>query len=337
MLDIEEYKAVFPAGVGYTSGLIESIEWSKNELGGTLFFMRLLEVLKLKEFWGLYPPKSGNQLRELHQQIVDAEISLHSKHSLLFYLLKDLSPSHHNESELAAAFAGKVHLENRYWTFIEGLWSMDHLDFETAVGSLTHPSIIPTFSDEIMDALLSRKHDEAPGEDTSSDDILPLAYYNCTKPPLEHENNVKHKFVLYMARRNVTETFYWIRERPEFERKELLELLVKETLGGDTLSFDKDKSKYTREDKATELVSLPFDEQEEEWIEAFLVGGAGRHLKRAADTVLMRRIATGRLQDVARDVKTKGERHDGINWESLKAGVKRGLGPRKEEDSRLVV
>jgi hypothetical protein len=48
---------------------------------------------------------------------------------------------------------------------------------------------------------------------------------------------------------------------------------------------------------------------------------------------MMRKIATGRLADVACDIGTRGRRIDGVNWESLKGGVKRGLGPRKDEQS----
>src|SRR5689334_6712612 len=109
-------------------------------------------------------------------------MALHYKHCLLFYLLKDLSPTYHDDSELAAAFAGQVHLEKRYWTFIEGLWALDQMQFETAVGNLTHPSIIPTFPDEIMLALLNPRN-IAP-EITNAEYILPMAYYNCAKPPL---------------------------------------------------------------------------------------------------------------------------------------------------------
>lgn len=247
-------------------------------------------------------------------------------------MLKDLSPSHHGPEELATAFASNVHLEKRFWTFIEGLWELDHLQFETAVGNLTHPSIIPTFPDEIMLTLLNRRHYGAP---VNESDVLPLAYYNCAKPPLV-KDDVKVEFVKYMAARNVTETFYWIRARPEYEHKPLLEILIEETLERSAWAGSVAEGGYSREEKAMEFVSLPLDDAEEKWVDAFLTEGKGRNFRGAADTVMVRRIATGRLQQAASDITTKGRKHGQVNWDLLKDGVKRGLGPRKDDESPFV-
>jgi hypothetical protein len=240
---------------------------------------------------------------------------------------------YHSVTELATAFARDVHLETRFWTFIEGLWALDHMQFETAVGNLTHPSIIPTFPDEIMLTLLNRGHYGAPRTD---DDILPLAYYNCAKPPLVKED-VKLEFVKYMAGRNVTETFYWIRARPEYEHKQLLEILIEETLEKSAWASSVGPDAYTREQKAMDFVSLPFDEEEEEWVDNFMTVGKGRNFRGAGDTVMIRRMATGRLQQAADDVTQKGRKLGQVNWDLLKDGVKRGLGPRKDEESPFVI
>lgn len=210
---------------------------------------------------------------------------------------------------------------------------MDHLDFPTAVGNLTHPSIIPTFPDEILLTLLTGK-DKMGGmgvQKSEQDAILPLAYYNCVKPPLE-DQKVRNEFAKYLADRNVTEMYRWIHTRPEYEQKPLLEILVEETLHTDAWGNSKAAALYTWEDKAMELVSLPFSEEEEQHIEKYLTEGKGRTFQGAEDTVMIRRIAMGRLTDVAADNATKGRRVDGVNWEVLKDGVKRGLGPRKNED-----
>lgn len=81
-----------------------------------------------------------------------------------------------------------------------------------------------------------------------------------------------------------------------------------------------------------ELVSLPFSDVEEKFIEEFLSTGKGRSYRNAEDTVMMRRIATGRLSDVVKDQDTRGRRADGVNWDSLKNGIDKGLGPRRDED-----
>ncbi|EMD68762.1 hypothetical protein COCSADRAFT_109659 [Bipolaris sorokiniana ND90Pr] len=335
MLDVEDFDAVY-RGLNYNEGLVQEIQSYRTALGGRTYFERLLVLLQIKGS-KLYPPKSPQQLQDLHQRIVSAETTLHNKHCLVFYLLKDLSPQHHDTTELSEAFAKEVHLEKRFWTFVEGLWFLDHLQFSTAVGHLTHPSIIPTFPDEIMHTLLTG------GDKLSSlgmgggpkDDVLALAYYNCVKPPLEDEKT-RVEFAKYLAGRNVTDMYDWIHNRPEFEQKPLLEILIEETLDHNAWADRSEHDVYTRDAKAYELVSLPFSEEEEEFIERFLTEGRGRTFPNAQDLVMMRRISTGKLADVASDVATRGRRLDGVNWDLLKDGVKRGLGPRKDEKDFIV-
>jgi hypothetical protein len=79
-----------------------------------------------------------------------------------------------------------------------------------------------------------------------------------------------------------------------------------------------------------EFVSLPLTETEENWVETYLIEGKGRTLRGASDTVEMRRIATGRLKEAAGNAGLKGRKHDQVNWEVLREGVKRGLGPRTD-------
>ncbi|KAF1362502.1 hypothetical protein EJ07DRAFT_153404 [Lizonia empirigonia] len=335
MLDVEDFDAVFQ-GLNYTNGLVQQIQEYQHALGGQTFFERLLDLLKIKGRKA-YPPKTPQQLRGLHQCIVSSETTLHNKHCLIFYLLKDLSPQHHEDDELATAFGRDVHLEKRFWTFIEGLWSLDHLEFANAVGNLTHPSIIPTFPDEIMLTLLKgrEKLNRVHVQKGEQDEVLPLAYYNCVKPPLE-DQTVRNEFAKYLSNRNVTETYYWIHTRPEYEQKPLLEILIEQTLEKSAWNNGIGEEVYPREDKAMEFVSLPFNDEEEDFIEKFLTEGKGRTFRNAEDTVMMRRIAMGRLPDVAGDQNTRGRKVEGVNWDSLKDGVKRGLGPRCDKDGFVV-
>ncbi|KAL5120329.1 hypothetical protein ACEQ8H_001619 [Pleosporales sp. CAS-2024a] len=336
MLDIEDFESAFPDGVTYSDGIVSTIQEFQHALGGRTFFERLLVLLKVQGR-KLYPPQNTRQLRDLHERIINAETSLHNKHCLIFYLLKDLSAQHHGSTELATSFAQNVHLEKRFGTFIEGLWALDHLEFRTAVEHLTHPSIIPTFPDEIMLTLLKgRERNEAVGVSREpGDDVLPLAYYNCVKPPLE-DPRVRNEFAKYLSARNVTETYYWIRDRPDYEHQPLLEILMEQTLDRSEWSEMSEDKPYTRQEKAMEFVSLPFSTDEEDFIEKFLTEGKGRTYQGAQDTVLMRRIATGKLVEVANDKNTRGRRLEGVNWEQLKDSVRQGLGPRKDEESFVI-
>ncbi|PVH97717.1 hypothetical protein DM02DRAFT_644043 [Periconia macrospinosa] len=327
MIDVEDYDDVFK-GRSYSAGLVSDIEESRHVLHGHTFFERLLNLLKINTRQSarhIYPPKTEKDLRELHSRIASAPITLHYKHCLVLYLLKDITPSNHDTC-LSDEFARSVHLESRFWTFIEGIWELDHLQYDNAVMHLTHPSIIQTFADDILLALLRRKERGGGSSREWNEDILPLAYFNCADPPLDSDT-VRLQFTKYMAMRNVTETYYWIRSRPEHEQRQLLEALVEQTL----YEGHEPADNYPAVDRAVEFTGLPFDEEEEKWLESFLTEGKGRKLPGAEDTVIMRRIANGRLRDVVGEEWPKGRKMDGVNWEVLRNGVKRGLGPRNHE------
>lgn len=71
-----------------------------------------------------------------------------------------------------------------------------------------------------------------------------------------------------------------------------------------------------------ELINLPFDDTEESWFEDVLLHGLGRTLHGAKDTVMMRRLATGKLSNLSTDLEAlSGKKIDGINWDVLKQSM----------------
>ena len=81
-----------------------------------------------------------------------------------------------------------------------------------------------------------------------------------------------------------------------------------------------------------ELVELPLEQKEEQWLEDFLISGTGRNLAHAADLILMRKVMTGKFRDVTEDVKSlnvsRRAFHD-ITWRNVVDGLDKGVGPRK--------
>lgn len=72
-----------------------------------------------------------------------------------------------------------------------------------------------------------------------------------------------------------------------------------------------------------ELISLPLDTNEEGWFEESLLRGSCRTLHAAKDTVMMRRLATGRLENLSTDLESlSGRKVDGLNWDVLKQSMK---------------
>jgi hypothetical protein len=79
-----------------------------------------------------------------------------------------------------------------------------------------------------------------------------------------------------------------------------------------------------------ELINLPFSQVEEEWFEEYLLKGDGRGLKRAKDSLMMRRIGAGRFSEALSldfaGAKTTG----GLSWEMLQDGLQEGLSMRAD-------
>jgi hypothetical protein len=176
---------------------------------------------------------------------------------------------------------------------------------------LTHPSLLPTFQEEILETLLRQV--------TNNDFTLPLAYYHTVEPTLKNPEVFGALFAA-MAKFSVVEAFYFLRGQPENRRKMLLESLISNVLQG--------PFKQQAASRSVELVNLPLDTWEEEVFEDYLTSGPGKGFKRAKDTVMMRRIATGKLSQ-AMSLESTGTRMiNGMSWNVIRAGLEHGLGPR---------
>lgn len=76
--------------------------------------------------------------------------------------------------------------------------------------------------------------------------------------------------------------------------------------------------------RGVELISLPLNEEEESWFTEFLEDAKGRNLAGANDTLIMRAIATGRSESVARDQRTgNSQAIDGVDWDILRGGMRK--------------
>ena len=301
----------------------------RRTLDHELFFDRLLKVLHVNGathpaivlFYAndpsashLYPPRTNQDLRELHQRIVAAPIARHHKLSLLFYILKDFDDDDARDDQLSMEFSEDFFLPERYRIYVSGLWELDHLNFRRALDFLTEPSLIPTFPDEILETLL--KHTRSHEQD------LALAYYHTVSPPLANEK-IRDLFFEHLAKISITETYTFAREQGDPIHRVLFEMLISVALTNET-----GEARATR---CVELVNLPFDEEEEEWFEEHLTNGKGRSLHGARDTIMVRRIAMGKMTDALKEGEhLSGRRMNGVNWDMVKSGLKAGVSVRTE-------
>lgn len=141
-----------------------------------------------------------------------------------------------------------------------------------------------------------------------------MAYYHTACPPLA-SGKVQKAFFGTLCRSSVTEGFYFSRKHDEINRQNYIELLIQFVLNT--------KGGQIRSSRAMELIGLPFDAKEEEWFEEALLRGNCRTLNAAKDTVMMRRLAVGKLHNLSADLESlSGRKVDGLNWDVLKQSMK---------------
>ncbi|KAF2100007.1 hypothetical protein NA57DRAFT_75509 [Rhizodiscina lignyota] len=307
MLDVKSFDAIFSYDprTHYLNDRLGEINKCRHTLD-VLFIERLLDSLGLKHAAQLYAPRDNRGLRELHHEIVTSNIAMHHKQALLYYILMDVQ---HPDEEEAERFANEVDLPQSYRWAIMGFWEMDQLDFRSAMDHLTHPSLLPTFSSDILAILLVH----------SKDRTLPLAYHHAVSPPLPLGSDLRQRYFQYLVSLSVKQAFFFTRSQPD--RQELFKALIKHILT--------EKASAARADQAVDLVDLPMDAEEQEWWEDFLTG-KGHGLPKAKDTLNMRDILTGREGRLLLPKKDRsdGTMIDGVDWSTFRSGVSKAMGPR---------
>ncbi|CAK7269623.1 hypothetical protein SEPCBS57363_003695 [Sporothrix epigloea] len=314
-LDFRNFSDVFGNGdtLPYDQHVNRDIESKRKSLGGVLFVDRVFTALGIQKV-KIYPPKDTRTLHDLYQQILSSKMTTHHKLSALYYLLLDHDDGLQARSKISDNFAVQTGMPKRYQIFMSGLWHMDRLQFAVAIEYLAHPSLLPEFADNIIIALV--RHAE------HGDYSLALAYYAAVQPVLKTPEAIELLFEA-LSRTDVSEAFYYTRTRGGSARQQLFENLVasviKEPSSGNGVNSASGGG-MDISDRAAELIALPLDAQEEMWLRTFLMSGDGRKLKRAKDTIIMRKIVSGDV-DLAEGTKSLSG-----PWGVVLQGLRRSAG-----------
>ncbi|QPG94103.1 hypothetical protein C2857_004657 [Epichloe festucae Fl1] len=301
MFDYTNFHDVFPTGLQlpYDRKLQQEIEAHRKHADGVLFIDRVLKALGIHKS-KIYPPKTENALRQMHQQICEAGMSTHHKFSLFYYLLLDHDDLR-NDIYVSENFAGLSGTPANYQLFMKGLWYMDRREYSRALEYVAHPSLDPDFADDIIITLVKQASDDDFG--------LALSYFYSARPILKSPLALELLFDA-MSRTNVTEALLYSRTHPQHTREQLFRRWVSSILGSGR--GEEDLSHRT-----SELAYMPFDSLEETWFEEFLTAGQGRNLKKAKDTLLIRKIACDRFDEI-------GQYRASGQWTSILEGIRAG-------------
>ena len=165
---------------------------------------------------------------------------------------------------------------------------------------LAEPCLTPTFAEDIL-YTLCRHCQHQPS--------LPLQYYHTVSPALTSRKILDAVFDV-ICHASVTEAYQFSQAQGEIAQRRLFEKLISFVHGS--------SSGPKRGARATELICLPFTDEEENWFEGYLLNGKGTGLYGARDTVLMRRLALDRsLEAKELSHSVKEGMIDGLNWANL--------------------
>lgn len=270
----------------------------------------------------IYPPKTDNALKQLHQQVCEAGMSTHHKFSIFYYILLDFDRTSGRDN-VSDAFVDASGMPKKYQIFIKGLWYLDHQDFsvclalalndtktdkvylQRALEYICHPSLIPDFADDIITVLVRSASDH--------DYSVALSYFHAVQPILKTSAALEVLFGA-MAHTNISEALFYSRTYPPHTRELLFNRLIAAVLDGGSEDYS---------ERATQLAFLPFDKSEEKWFEEYLLNGNGKNHKKAKDTLVIRKIACDQFAEVSKI------RHGG-QWAGILEGIKGGISGHSE-------
>ncbi|KAG5811069.1 hypothetical protein H9Q71_005114 [Fusarium xylarioides] len=305
MFDYTNLHKVFAEGLAnpYDRETQRDIEHSRKEFDGALFIDRVLRAVGITKA-KIYPPKTDNALKQLHQQICESSMSMQHKFSIFYYILLDFDLTAGRESA-SDAFVDASGMPKKYQIFMKGLWYLDRQEYSRALEYISHPSLIPDFADNIMTVLVKSAQDD--------DYSIALSYFYTVQPKLKTSAALELLFGA-MAKTNISEALFYSRTRTSHTRELLFRQLIASVLDSphDELS-----------ERASQLTFLPFDKSEEAWFEDYLLHGNGKTHKKAKDTLVMRKIACDQFSDVTKI------RHGG-QWSGILEGIKGGINGHAE-------
>ncbi|KNZ62202.1 hypothetical protein VP01_12g3 [Puccinia sorghi] len=122
----------------------------QETIDGLLFFDRLMKIANIPNFNLLFPPTHPSRLRHLLDSIEACHFDLLKKNCLVYYLLKEYRDSRETR------FAIDRLIPSHFSRGLDGLWALDHSQWQAAIRSMSDPSVTPDFLPEIIRTLATQ-------------------------------------------------------------------------------------------------------------------------------------------------------------------------------------
>ncbi|KAA1138686.1 hypothetical protein PGTUg99_034576 [Puccinia graminis f. sp. tritici] len=223
----------------------------EETIDGMLFFDRLMKLGSIPNFKDLFPPPHPSRLRQLLDSIDACSFDLLKKNCLVYYLLKEYGDGRENR------FAIDRLIPSHFSRGLDGLWALDHSQWQSAIRSMSDPTVTPDFLPEIIRTLATQ-----PPLYLRSDYVM--RFYQLTQPSLDLPSI---EFVLRAMCINSNLRSAWALQRSygRPERDRLLRILFE-------TCFGLNDHRQPLAETLQVMVAFPFDELEDTTLSRFAIG-----------------------------------------------------------------
>ncbi|WAQ81833.1 hypothetical protein PtA15_2A145 [Puccinia triticina] len=222
----------------------------EETIDGMLFFDRLMKIGSVPNFKDLFPPSHPSRLRHLLDSIDACDFDLLKKNCLVYYLLKEYGDGRENR------FAIDRIIPSHFTRGLDGIWALDHSQWQAAIRWMSDPTVTPDFLPEIIRTLATQ-----PPLKLRSDYVM--RFYLLTQPSLDLPSI---EFVLRAMCINCNLRSAWALQRSygRPERDRLLRIIFETCFGLN--DYDQPLPEVLQI-----LVAFPFDELEDTTLFRFVI------------------------------------------------------------------
>ncbi|KAH9461921.1 hypothetical protein MJO28_003315 [Puccinia striiformis f. sp. tritici] len=224
---------------------------SRDEtIDGMLFFDRLMKLGSIPNFKDLFPPPHPSRLRQLLDSIDACGFDLLKKNCLVYYLLKEYGDGRETR------FAIDRLIPSHFSRGLDGLWALDHSQWQSAIRAIADPTVTPDFLPEIIQTLATQ-----PRLKHRSNYLM--RFYLLTQPSLDLPSVV---FVLRAMCINCNLRAAWALQRSygRPERDRLLTIIFETCFGLNDFGQPLGEALQI-------LIAFPFDELEDTTLSRFAI------------------------------------------------------------------